>query len=313
MLAGFGRTFRMNQQRFSAAALHALKQALQSLYWYKDDLRRFLTQCIGARTVNSLNWDAYKREIVGELMDVLSAKQDRYLSEIRKLMQEVVQFRDFSHLERVREDGPEKAADARKAVAALRALVDTHDKVANNKKGAEERAEKQNQIVARHADFRAKLDALKQSYYDLLSIATPQARGFALEPFMKDLFNLFDLDPKASFRNTGEQIDGAFTLEGTEFLFEGKWCSELISSADLDAFAAKVGRKLDNTLGLFLSINGFHDDGVRLYNQSRSVMLLMTGRDLNAVLEQRVDFVRLLSLKRRHAAQTGIILHEPFC
>jgi len=30
----------------------------------------------------------------------------------------------------------------------------------------------------------------------------------------------------------------------------------------LDTFAAKVRRKLENTLGLFLSVNGFSPDGV---------------------------------------------------
>ena len=67
-----------------------------------------------------------------------------------------------------------------------------------------------------------------------------QGRGFELEKVMYDLFELFDLDPKASFRNTGEQIDGAFALEGTEFLFEAKWKTERIGAADLDVFASKV-------------------------------------------------------------------------
>jgi hypothetical protein len=74
---------------------------------------------------------------------------------------------------------------------------------------------------------------------------------------------------------------------------------------------AKVQRKLDNTLGLFLAMNGFSTEGVALFNQKRSVMILMTGRDLAAVLEQRIDFLSLLQRKRRHAAQTGAILFEP--
>ena len=39
---------------------------------------------------------------------------------------------------------------------------------------------------------------------------------------MYDLFRLFDLDPKASFRITGEQIDGAFTLQGIDSLASHK-------------------------------------------------------------------------------------------
>lgn len=38
------------------------------------------------------------------------------------------------------------------------------------------------------------------------------------------------------------------------------------------------------------------------------MMILMDGSDLMAVLENRIDLVELLLLKRRHAAQTGNIL-----
>lgn len=39
---------------------------------------------------------------------------------------------------------------------------------------------------------------------------------------MYDIFELFDLDPKVSFENKGEQLGGAFTLDGTDYLFEAK-------------------------------------------------------------------------------------------
>jgi hypothetical protein len=75
----------------------------------------------------------------------------------------------------------------------------------------------------------------------------------------------------------------------------------------LDAFSGKIGRKLDNTLGLFLSINGFSDDAVKLYSSGRSSILLMDGMDLLAVLENHIDIVSLIIRKRRHASQTGNI------
>jgi restriction endonuclease Mrr len=130
---------------------------------------------------------------------------------------------------------------------------------------------------------------------------------------MYDLFELFDLDPKASFRNTGEQIDGAFSLEGTDYLFEAKWQQELVNAAALDAFASKVRRKLENTLGVFLSINGYSQDGVAAHSAGGAVIILMDGADLMAVLEERIDFVSLLLRKKRHASQTGSIympVHE---
>jgi len=126
---------------------------------------------------------------------------------------------------------------------------------------------------------------------------------------MYDLFRLFDLDPKASFRITGEQIDGAFTLQGLDYLFEAKWAG-LIAAMEMDVFASKVQRKLDNTLGLILSVDGFQAEGVEAHSKQRPVLLLMSGADLMAVFEGRIDFVDLLVRKRRHASQTGKILIE---
>jgi len=78
-----------------------------------------------------------------------------------------------------------------------------------------------------------------------------QKRGFDLEKILYDLFELFDLDPKASFRNTGEQIDGAFSLDGTEYLFEARWRQLPSDAGHLDGFAAKVRRSLKTLLAFF--------------------------------------------------------------
>jgi hypothetical protein len=40
-------------------------------------------------------------------------------------------------------------------------------------------------------------------------------------------------------REVGEQIDGAFTLDGTEYLFEAKWHRELVNKAELAAFSER--------------------------------------------------------------------------
>lgn len=152
-----------------------------------------------------------------------------------------------------------------------------------------------------------RLDEIKQIYSKLVISKDHHRRGFELEKVLYNIFELFDLDPRASFRNIGEQIDGAFSLEGTDYLFEAKWQSYAVNASDLDAFSGKISRKLDNTLGLFLSINGFSEDAVKIYSLGRSTILLMDGMDLLAVLEKRIDIVSLIVRKRRHAAQTGNI------
>lgn len=296
-------------KRLSPIAVQALQQALTHIYWYKQDLKRFLVAGLGGTAlVNCVNWDNPKRQIVSDLVSILCSNQDKYLGELRFLMKEVSGFSDFSHLEML-EDGKRKASDARQAVRKLHELVETHDNVVAEQTEAIKRKQEE---ASKRSNVKTLVDGLeqiKQRYIALIMEKNVNKRGFEIEKLMYDLFRLFDLDPKASFRITGEQIDGAFSLQGIDYLFEAKWAG-LVAAKDMDVFASKVQRKLDNTLGLMLSVDGFQSEGVEAHSKQRPVLLLMTGADLMAVFEGRVDFVDILVRKRRHASQTGCILIE---
>jgi hypothetical protein len=300
-------------KKIASAAIVALKEALTNLYWYKGDLRSFLASTLtNPSLLSRLNWGDYKRNIVGDLIAFLDQRQDEYQADLLKLMTEVARVEDFSHLERL-EGGKEKAAAALGAVRALRKLTGAHEAVFEEQKQMEERRRKTHEQMLRTNAVRSKLEALTKDYYKLLGGKDPQQRGYQLEKIIRELFELFDLDPRASFKIVGEQIDGAFTFDATDYLFEGKWQQEPIGAADLDVLAGKLGRKLDNTLGLFLSVNGFSEDGVKAHSSGRRMMLLIDGSDLMAVLEGRIDLIQLLLRKRREASQTGNIyirIHE---
>jgi hypothetical protein len=193
----------------------------------------------------------------------------------------------------------------------LHDLVQTHDELIQKEREAQEKRKTEESRRDTRKAVAAGLEDLRQRYVALVMELNTNKRGFQLEKVMYDLFRLFDLDPKASFRITGEQIDGAFTLQGMDYLCEAKWAG-LIAAKDMDVFASKVQRKLDNTLGLMLSVDGFQQEGIAAHSKQRPVLLLMTGADLMAVFEGRIDFVDLLIRKRRHASQTGNILIE-FC
>jgi hypothetical protein len=295
--------------RISPTAVQTLHEALIHVYWYKQDLKRFLVAGLGGTTVvNRVDWDNVKRQIVSDLMEILCSNQDKYLGELRFLLKAVSEFRDFSHLEKL-EDGKRKATEARLAVRRVLELVQSHDNIVTRENDAANRRRNQSAKSESGKAIRDGLGDLNSRYIALVVDSNTQKRGFALEKVMYDLFRLFDLDPKASFRITGEQIDGAFTLQGHDYLFEAKW-SGLVSAKDMDVFASKVQRKLDNTLGLMLSVDGFQPDGVDAHSKQRPVLLLMSGADLMAVFEGRIDFSNLLVRKRRHASQTGKILIE---
>ncbi len=297
-------------KRLSAVAIQALKEALCNIYWYKSDLKSFLQNCIMDKNVIiSVNWDNYKRQIVSDVVDILCADQERYLGDLRRLLHEACKMDSFKHLEQL-EDGKRKMQQASIAVQALKEMVGNHDqKVKEEREMAERRKEAMEKLKSSKAVLQ-KLELIKDTYFKLVTSKDPQSRGYELEKVLYDIFALFDLDPKASFRNVGEQIDGAFTLEGTDYLFEAKWTNRFINSEDLDSFKGKIGRKLDNTLGLFLSINGFSEDAIKIHSSGRSTIILMDGIDLMAVLEGRIDFVSMLTRKRRHAAQTGNIFYR---
>jgi len=270
-------------------------------------LRTFLQQTLSNPAVlATLNWRNYKRQIVADLVDYLCRTQDKHLGDLTRLCQEVCNISSFGHLEQL-DGGARKAERAKEAVEQLRQLVHPHEEAVAEKDAILVRQRQQAEKLRTNQAVREKLGEIREMYKVLVTSLDKQQRGFDVEKVMYDLFELFDLDPKASFRNTGEHIDGAFSLEGTDYLFEARWRQELIGTEALDAFSKKVERKLENTLGVFLSISGFSDDGVSAHTSARASIILMDGADLMAVLEERIDFVSLLLRKKRHASQTGKI------
>jgi len=65
----------MPTKKIAPAAIVALKEALTNLYWYKGDLRSFLTSTLtNPALLSRLNWGDYKRNIVGELIEFLGRR-----------------------------------------------------------------------------------------------------------------------------------------------------------------------------------------------------------------------------------------------
>ena len=50
-----------------------------------------------------------------------------------------------------------------------------------------------------------------------------QARGYAFERFLKNLFDVWSLDARGSFKLVGEQIDGSFLHGSSVYLIEARW------------------------------------------------------------------------------------------
>lgn len=294
-------------KQLSPAGIVALKEALVAAYWFKDDLKTFLNHTLSNPSIAlKLDWSGYKRQVVSDLVDQLTHDNLEHIGDLTRLCYELCKMNSFNHLKSL-DDAERKISRAREAMAQLRSLVEPqqdHDKereeILHRQRVAAEKLKKSQAV-------RQKLLDIRNVYNSLLLSKEPQKRGFELERVMYDIFDLFDLDPKASFKLLGEQIDGAFSLDGTEYLFEAKWQKTFANKADLVIFSDKVRTKLENTLGLFLSIDGFSQDGVSAHQAGGSAIILMDGSDLLAVLDERIDFTSLLLRKKRHASQTGNI------
>ncbi|WP_119726345.1 restriction endonuclease [Thermomonospora amylolytica] len=300
----------MTTKRVNPAVLHPLKEALTNAFWYKKDLRAFLTSCLGrGELIAHLDWTDYKRSIVAQLVDSMAANQHRYFEDLLNLLLATADIADPSHLKRL-EDGKVRYEIAVESLDTLRKVVEPYRRMRTEEEEAARRREAERAQAEMQRAINQKLDELRSEFYEIVGLSA-QARGYALEKFLNGLFALYDIDAKAPFRITGEQIDGAFTFEG-EFLVEAKWHDEPTPVSDLDIFAGKVERKLDNTLGLFVSMNGYQDSAIEIHSRRRPVMILMDGSDLSAVIEGRIPLPDLLRRKRQHAARTGDIFFRAY-
>ena len=171
-----------------------------------------------------------------------------------------------------------------------------------NRKVAQER-------LQRTKDYQKKIEEFKAKFSEIIKLQ-PQLRGYEFETFLNDLFFFFDLAPRGAFKIKGEQIDGAFTHDGTDYLLEAKWRNDPSANADLYAFAGKIGEKLKNTLGVFISMSGFSKEALETNSHINKAMILIDGQDIMAILENRISLPDMIRIKRRHAAETGEIMYR---
>ncbi|MEC9361603.1 MAG: restriction endonuclease [Pseudomonadota bacterium] len=130
------------------------------------------------------------------------------------------------------------------------------------------------------------------------------ARGYAFEQFLTDLFAVFNLAPRGSFRNTGEQIDGSFMLHHDTYLIEARWRRKPADAADLRAFSGKVADKAAWSRGLFISDSGFSEDCWATFGSGKP-LICMDGLDLHDALDRKLALDTVLATKVRRAVETG--------
>jgi hypothetical protein len=128
----------------------------------------------------------------------------------------------------------------------------------------------------------------------------PHRRGYLLEDLLNRVFVLHGISVAKGFRrNAGaEQIDAAFELDGWHYIVECRWRAKLADIRELDGLYGQIARSGKQTMGLFLSINGWSENVVPVMKQNpNKSIVLMEGYDLRTVLAQELDLRQLLKAK----------------
>lgn len=174
---------------------------------------------------------------------------------------------------------------------------------------AKHKIKKETEEAKREAAYlsrQARRDSLRSQFQDLMAEPNAQNRGYRLEQFLNDFFEFEGLDPRQSFKITGEQIDGSFLWRERTNLVEAKWVKEPVSGKDFGAFFFKVEGKTVDTRGLFISINGYSPEAIKAMHQKGALRFVcIDGAHLYRSLHSDESFSNLLGTIWRLADETG--------
>lgn len=303
---------------YTPVVLDALVECLRTAYWYHADLRSFLARAgVPPGILAALPWSGgtFKRVIARTLVDRLAADPLTGMPILEHLIDSVVEFdEEMPHLARL-DDGKKKVEDARSAVRRLKDLLGRETVAARAERARQEQrteAERtRNELLRRQEDLRQLNDRFLKLCAAPNDPTSKRRRGIEFQSLLRDLFALYDLDPRGSFAQPGEQIDGSITLDSTFVLVEAKWEAQPVEPKDVRDFQGKVQTKLDNTLGLMISMSGFTENAIEGASRAgRLLVVLMDGVDLAQIFQGLVDLREVLRRKLRHAAEQGRALYR---
>lgn len=293
----------MTGKKLSAQAIIALKEALPLLYWKKEQLQDFLKITIGRNDIiGYLDWSGTKRTTIKELIDRMVSRPDLYADDLLNLFSAVSDFEDFENLSFWDEDGSKRKA-AKDAVKKLRVFTTGHIQLNKEKEDAQKRRSEFEKKIVSQKNHKEELEKLYSDFKLIASNINFQQRGYQLEKFLQQLFNLFELETTKSYKLEGEQIDGSFILEGMTYLVEAKWKAQ-VDRNDLAAFCYKVETKFKTALGLLVTIDGVTAEAISPFFKS---IIIFDGIDMISVLEGKVSLQNLILRKKKKADETGHI------
>ena len=299
----------MFMKRLRVDAYQALRDALPALHWNKLAFESFLRDALRERPELLAGLDfsgPTKRETADALVSRLAADEDTYHETTLNLMLDVAAMNRFPNIERIKdaEDRALRLQQAEEVVSRLRVLMASYRERAEASARINAAKEAEAAKQAGMMQFSDDLAALQSRYLDMHGATDPHQRGRDFERLLSDLFLLFDMEPRLSYNLPHEQIDGSLSFDTDDYIVEARWRKEKAEPEDLDKLKSKVERKSRNTLGIFISLEGFTTGALAVYSTG-SPFVVFTGDDIYLVLDASIRLDDLLRAKKRHVNDTG--------
>jgi hypothetical protein len=288
------------RQQFPIDIQMQLIETLCLVFYYKQPLYTFLRGLNVPQQIflesQKLIESETKRKGLNFLIDsLLELPNGEGLGPLRRMLDQLRNWTIFNAAE-----NPEAA---KKSVQDLAALIKQHDQTTTTNQEETERIKQLRQEQAQKRAMSERLsqqEILRDRFVALFSANNPQQRGRDLEKILHDLFKFEELNPDEAFVLQGEQIDGAFEIDGTHYLVEAKWLEQKTGPDKIAWFKEKLARKF-RPVGLMIAINEFTDEAIRTAQDSKCI-ILMNGDDLMQVLEPTVDLDLKTLLRKKIAA-----------
>lgn len=242
-----------------------------------------------------------KREAGAVVLDALAALglEGRV---VRNIVERAAGWTDF-HLAQDEFRARSVSQKAREMVGVLHDLEARERSEAARREAEAERTQAERAEALRRERrglIRQQSELLLAQFDQAVLTGDPQKRGYFLEDLLGRTFDLHGIAATRSFRRNdgGEQIDGAFEYDGWHYIAECRWRERLADIRQLDGLSGQIGRSGRQTMGLFLSINGWSENVVGLLKQNPDkCIILMDAIDLRAVLSTLIDLPTLLKAK----------------
>lgn len=280
--------------------LQAMIQCFGKAFHYKDNLTAFLLSCGVSRGLNDKHREQAKFVWGRNVLSELGQTESGCLVQ-RRILTELCKLRDLPD-----KDAPDRDAglDALRTLKRLALEQKLYVEVSREKeKGRSLQKEERLKIVQ---ERNRTLECLRESFNNAVTSDNRQQAGYTLEDLLKELFAIFEIEYRKSYRTGTQQIDGHFRFEGFDYLVEAKWRKDMPTESEIGGFKQKVDTKIESTRGLFVSVQGYRPEVAAQFNGRGANIILIDGYHLVQILEGRHDLRDLFRTIISKAAQEGL-------